>query len=93
MSNVEQVKAVLAAVSQDVADEHTVIGSVEVLLKNLADQIAALKAAAEDVSVPQDVVDMISALQTAVDANKTQLAGDVAANTPAAPVAPEAPVA
>jgi len=85
MAKHDEVMASLNAVSANVADEKTVIGSVETLLANLAAQIKALQDAAVNADIPQDIVDGIAALSQAIADNKTQLANDVAANTPAAP--------
>ncbi len=84
MASQADVKAKLDALSANVADEKTVIGSVETLLSNLQQQIRDLQTKITNADVPQEIVDAVDALSQAVTDNKTQLANDVAANTPAA---------
>ena len=73
----ERIMATLDDLSADVADEASVIGSVETLLTNLSAQLAA---AGTDPT-------KIQAIKDAIDANKARLSAAVVANTPAAPPA------
>src|SRR5262249_3096527 len=82
MANQDALRAQLDAIAADVADESTVIASVETLLGNLAKAISDLKDELKNTDVPQDIVDKITALGTAVDTNKARLAKDVVDNTP-----------
>lgn len=84
MATQAEVKAKLDALTADVADEASVIGSVETLLTNLQALIQQLKDAATNAQVDPAIVSQIDALAGAVGANKARIAADVAANTPAA---------
>lgn len=74
----ESIMATLDDIAADVADEATVVGSVEQLLTNLSQLLKdALAAGADPVKV--------QAIKDAIDQNKARLAAAVAANTPGAP--------
>lgn len=83
MATEQQVKDALAAVEVNVAAETTVIASVEALLTNFAARIKDLENSAVSEGVSQDILDKITALGSAVEQNKTRLAGDVTNNTTA----------
>lgn len=92
MATQADIKAQLDALTANVADETTVIGGMETLLDNLATLIQSLKDAATNAQIDPAIVDQITALGTAVSANKTRISADVVKNTPAAatPTAPSA---
>jgi hypothetical protein len=71
----DEAMALIDDLSQDVADEATVVASAVQLLNNLSSMLAA---AGTDPA-------KLAALKTAIDANKQALADAVVANTPAAP--------
>lgn len=66
---------------QDVAAQATVIDGLDTVLKNIADEIAALKSNQTDPATAAK----IDALHTAVIGNTARISADVVANTPAAP--------
>ena len=71
-----RIMATLDDLLSDVADESTVVASVETLLTNLSQQLAAAIAANDPAK--------IQAVKDAIDANKARLSAAVVANTPAA---------
>jgi len=70
------IMATLDELLADVADETTVIASVELLLTNLSTQLAAAIASGDPTKV--------QAVRDAISVNKARLSAAVVANTPAA---------
>ncbi|HEY2212314.1 MAG TPA: hypothetical protein VGH62_11990 [Bradyrhizobium sp.] len=66
----------LATLEQDVADNDTVVGSIETLVNNLVTQLAAAQASPDSDARIQAIIDKLGA-------DKTRLAALVTANTPA----------
>ena len=85
MATQAELKAKLDAVAANVADEDTVISSVETLLTNLGTLITDLRNQLANAAVPQALLDQADAIATVVTNQKAKLAADVVANTPAAP--------
>jgi enamine deaminase RidA (YjgF/YER057c/UK114 family) len=77
----EHLVALIDDLTQDVADESTVIDSAVQLLDNLSAQLAA--AGTDPAKLAQ--------LKSTIDANKQRLADAVQANTPAATTTPPTP--
>jgi len=78
-------KAVLDALTKDVADQTSVVTSNHQLLTNLTAMVADLTAkinAADN--IPQDIVDQANAIDQTLKQNSNQIVQDVIANTPAA---------
>lgn len=84
MATQAEVAAKVAALTQNVADEKTVIDSLDVFLANLSKQLADLKQQVANGEVPQAIADQIDAISGAVTANKARIIGDITTNTPAA---------
>jgi uncharacterized protein involved in exopolysaccharide biosynthesis len=95
MTSITDMKAALQAkldeIAASVAEETTVIQSVEVLLDGvvaqnaaMAQQIKDLIAQGGDASTLQPLVDSLEAQNTAIQANKGKLAAAVIRDTPAA---------
>ena len=75
----EKLMALIDDLLVDVQDESTVVGSVETLLTNLSQMLAAALAAGT--ATPAQ----LQAIKAVVDTNKARLSAAVVANTPAAP--------
>ena len=83
MANAQDVKVKLDALTANVAEETTVIASMSTFLDNLEAQMKALQdAAAAAGNIPQDILDEIDALQSAVSANKATITSKITQNTP-----------
>jgi hypothetical protein len=86
MATVEELKAAVAGLADEVSQTADVQGSAIALIGGLKTKLDEALAAGS----PQDVVDQIVALRNELDTQQAALAAAITANTPAAP-APEAP--
>lgn len=77
----------ILALQNEVAENTTVEKSAVALLQGLSTQLAAAIAAAANAGATPAQLQSLTDLQTALNANDTDLAKAIAANTPAAPTA------
>jgi hypothetical protein len=94
ITNLQSVRDALSALTSGVGDNTTAIGSMDAVLTNISDLVTQLKQAAENhaEAIPQDILDGLTNLQTALASNKDHILGQVAKGTditnPPPPVPP-----
>lgn len=88
LERLEEMSKQLDTIKQDVTANTTVTGSAVALLTSLKSELDAAIAAQAN----GDDGAALAALSTSLESNTSALAAAVAANTPAAPVVPPAPV-
>jgi chromosome segregation ATPase len=81
MATAADVKAKLDALTAQVADENTQIAAMGTFIDNLDGQLAALKTAAANAEIPQEIMDEIDALSTAVSTGKTAITAKITTPT------------
>jgi chromosome segregation ATPase len=92
----QRLMADLSTIQKEVQENREVISSAVTLIQGLRDEVAALKAAAQNGASTAELQAMINDLAYQLDQNTAPLANAIAANTPVenneTPAEPEAPV-